>query len=159
MIVLLVVGWLASIIGWLHVIITILILISSTHYPAPPIIQSHPAHYIARCIQGRTIVSNLLCSCHSYHLYTGLSLPNIGSISLGSSLNSSLNSTLGGSYNDPLAAASYSPTMPPQQYNGSAPAPFSPGGYMFGVPQLSQQIAQQLPQKEGQICHYVAIIK
>lgn len=79
----------------------------------------------------------------------GLSLPNIGSISLGSSLNSSLNSTLGGSYNDPLAAASYSPTMPPQQYNGSAAATFSPSGYMFSVPQLNQQITQQLPQKEG----------
>ena len=81
----------------------------------------------------------------------GLTLPNIGSISLGSSLNNSLNSTLGGSYTDPLAAAaSYSPTMPPQQYNGSAAATFSPSGYMFSVPQLSQQIAQQLPQKEGQ---------
>lgn len=86
---------------------------------------------------------------------TGLSLPNIGSISLGSSLNSSLNSTLGGSYTDPLAAASYSPTMPPQQYNGSAAAAaaatFSPSGYMFSVPQLSQQMAQQLPQKEGKL--------
>ena len=88
----------------------------------------------------------------SLSLSLGLSLPNIGSISLGSSLNSSLNSTLGGSYTDPLGG-SYSPTMPPQQYNGSAAAAaaatFSPSGYMFTVPQLSQQIAQQLPQKEG----------
>ena len=88
---------------------------------------------------------------HGYHCCIGLSLPNIGSISLGSSLNSSLNSTLGGSYTDPLA--SYSPTIPPQQYNGSAAAAaaatFSPSGYMFSVPQLNQQIAQQLPQKEG----------
>lgn len=88
----------------------------------------------------------------SADIIAGLTLPNIGSISLGSSLNSSLNSTLGaGSYNDPLAAAaSYSPTMPHQQYNGSAAATFSPSGYMFSVPQLNQQITQQLPQKEGQ---------
>ena len=84
---------------------------------------------------------------------TGLSLPNIGNLSLGSSLNSSLNSTLGGTYTDPLsAAASYSPTIP-QQYNGTAAAAatFSPGGYMFGVPQIAagQQLAQQIPQKEG----------
>ncbi|XP_065886129.1 CUGBP Elav-like family member 3 [Dysidea avara] len=83
----------------------------------------------------------------------GLSLPNIGNLSLGSSLNSSLNSTLGGTYTDPLsAAASYSPTIP-QQYNGTAAAAatFSPGGYMFGVPQIAagQQLAQQIPQKEG----------
>ena len=81
-----------------------------------------------------------------------MGLPNIGSISLGSSLNSSVNSTLGGSYIDPLAF--YSPTIPPEQYYGlaaAAAAAYSPSGYMFRVPQLNQQqqIAQQLPQKEG----------